>query len=420
MRTGSAGLWSASFWRRVGARVCLVAIFLLAPLALLAWWTGEEMGNTDRYVATVAPLADDSAVQTALSDRITDEITSAIALDRLTDEATRTLERNGAFGELSGLVVSVRTAIHDIIQDRVEQVISSPGFKRAWVETNREAHRQLVSVLTGADDPGVVVDADAVRVNIAPYIGAAKQLLLDEGFTFAKEIPTINATVTVVQSEDVPRAQSLFALLETLHRLLPILVILLSVAAILVATDRRHALLTLALTVGGSMLALGVVLNLTRSFYLGAIPTHVIPSDAAAAVYDVLIRFLSSSVRLILAVAVVSALAITLTAPNGQGAAARGGINRALQRLWAWVTSRELDPAAIEAFMSRYRALTHATVAIVAAVFYLSLRHPGPRWTAGVAAGVAILAGGLEIARRRAAKARYESNQDENVNGSRP
>jgi len=56
--------------RGVFAVLLIVIGCVLAPLAVVAVWTTEEVTNTDRYVQNVAPLARDPAVQNAVVDAV--------------------------------------------------------------------------------------------------------------------------------------------------------------------------------------------------------------------------------------------------------------------------------------------------------------------------------------------------------------
>jgi type VI protein secretion system component VasK len=58
-------------WRTIVAALLLVLACVLAPLGVVAVWARNQVTNTDRYVATVAPLASDPAIQQAITDRIT-------------------------------------------------------------------------------------------------------------------------------------------------------------------------------------------------------------------------------------------------------------------------------------------------------------------------------------------------------------
>ena len=60
---------------------------VLAPLSIVAIWARDIVSDTDRYVETVAPLAEDPAVQNVVIQRITTEIVNRIDVRAVTQEA---------------------------------------------------------------------------------------------------------------------------------------------------------------------------------------------------------------------------------------------------------------------------------------------------------------------------------------------
>ena len=64
--------------RRIAASVCLVLSVLLAPLAIVTTWTKQELLNTDRYVATVAPLADNRGLTDYLAGQVTEKLMTGL------------------------------------------------------------------------------------------------------------------------------------------------------------------------------------------------------------------------------------------------------------------------------------------------------------------------------------------------------
>src|SRR5437867_12904818 len=57
-------------WRWSLAILLIVLGSLLAPLAVTAVWVNSQVSDTDRYVATLAPLPRDPALQRAVTDRV--------------------------------------------------------------------------------------------------------------------------------------------------------------------------------------------------------------------------------------------------------------------------------------------------------------------------------------------------------------
>jgi len=61
-------------WRRILVALLVVVGCILAPLSMLGVWLKAEILDTDTYVSTMAPLADNAHVQNALADRITNTL----------------------------------------------------------------------------------------------------------------------------------------------------------------------------------------------------------------------------------------------------------------------------------------------------------------------------------------------------------
>ena len=76
-------------WRIFVAALLIIVAAILAPGSVVAAWARDEVGDTDRYVATVAPLASDPAVQQAAINRITTEIFSYLNVNDVSQSAVK-------------------------------------------------------------------------------------------------------------------------------------------------------------------------------------------------------------------------------------------------------------------------------------------------------------------------------------------
>jgi len=377
------------WWRSVVVTVLIVVAALLAPLSVVATWAHDQIGDTDRFEETVAPLASDPAVQAAITDRITEEITNAIDVERITREALTALAGQDfvpsrAGDVLPSLAVPLSSAIENFVRARVDKLVTSEAFEQAWVESTREAHEQMVAVLTGETSDSIDVSDGAVKINIATFVASVKQILIDDGFSFAKRIPEVNASFTIFKADNIGAGQKAFAWLDTLARVLPVVALLLLFIAVMVARDRRKALLMAGLAMAISMVLLGLALNIVRPIYLDAIPPEVLPGDAAATIYDQVVSFIRTSLRAVGIVFLAIALAAFWFAPTGAGAAVRTGAATGLAR----VRNRTgMDTGPVGRFLGTYRTFTRVTVVAIGTLVYLGIDHP-----TGVNAVVIIIA----------------------------
>jgi hypothetical protein len=325
-------------WRTVVATLLIVVACVLAPLSVVAIWTRNQVTNTDRYVATVSPLASDPAIQQAIADQITAQVFTYLDVQGLTTQAAEALAQRGNLpprlaDQLQAFAIPIANGVQSFTHQQVGKIVQSPAFADAWVQANRAAHAELVKALTGEDTGAVTVEGDTVSLNMAVFIQTVKAQLVASGFTLAERIPEVNASFVLFQSADITRARSAFNLLNTLGIWLPIVTLILLVLGVYVAKDHRRALVGAAIGVAVSMVVLALALAVFRSIYLDAVPASVLPHDAAAVLYDTIVRFLRLGLRTILVLALVLAAGAFLTGQSVTAMRTRQGLTRAIASL---------------------------------------------------------------------------------------
>jgi hypothetical protein len=325
-------------WRTIVATLLIVVGCVLAPLSVAAIWTRNQVTNTDRYVATVTPLASDPAIQQAVTDQITAQVFTYIDIQALTaqvaDALSARVEGRGlppqAAAALQGLAGPVANGVQGFVRTQVERIVQSQAFEDAWIQANRVAHDALVKALTGEGGGAVTVEGDTVSLNLAPFIQTVKQRLVAQGFTLAERIPQVDKSFVLFQSEDITRARNGFNLLNTLGVWLPVIAIVLLVLGVYVAKDHRRALVGAALGVAISMVVLALGLTVFRSIYLDAVPAAVLPHDAAAVLYDTIVRFLRLGLRTVLVLGLVVAAGAFLSGQSVTAVRTRQGLSNAI------------------------------------------------------------------------------------------
>ena len=137
-------------WRSWVAGLLIVLAAILAPLSVVAAWARDEVGNTDRYVATVTPLASDPDVQAAVTNRITNEIINVLNIPELLDQTVTALSTLGSAPDsrtsLTSLATPLANGVRSFISDKVAAFVASDAFQQAWIAANREAHKAMVAV----------------------------------------------------------------------------------------------------------------------------------------------------------------------------------------------------------------------------------------------------------------------------------
>jgi hypothetical protein len=400
-------------WRWLGAGVLLVLMALLAPLAVVATWVHDEISDTDRYVETVTPLAADPAVQDAVVTRVTNEIFARIEVEAVTQEAIDALAAQGlpprVANTLSFLTTPLANGIRSFVHDAVARLVASDEFQQAWVAANREAHTQLVAVLTGQEGGAIETTGNTVSLNLAAVIAAVKERLESAGFELAARIPEVNAQFTIMEAADLTRAQTAFRVLDALARALPIVVFLLLALAIAAAPARRTALVVGALTLAASMVLLGATLNGFRIVYLDAVPPEELPQDAAAAVYDTLVGFIRLNLRAVLALFLAIAAVAWVTGRYAPAVALRRMTTGAIDGVRHVSDRAGLRTGAFGTTLFGLRTAIRAFVVALVLLAYALAAHPTGAFTLGLLAVAATVLLVLELLARPPDKADDEA-----------
>jgi hypothetical protein len=360
-------------WRTPVSLVLIIIGCILAPVAVIGVWAGNEVSNTGRYVATVEPLIHDPAIQNVLADRITTQITSRLNITGTINQAAAQLNTRG-LPKISSLLTQfspqITSSVTGFIHSTVHSVVSSPAAATAWVQVNTVAHQAVVKVLSGQGNGAISTSNGQIVLNLGPFIAVAKQDLVAKGFSLASSIPPVSPTFALFQAKDLGKAQSLYRLVTTLKIVLPILALVLIAAGVYVARGRRRALVGAGLGLAASMLILGIGLAIARAIYLSSVPSSTLPSDAAGAAYDALVHFLRQGLRIVLLVGLVVAIAAFFTGPSHTAIQTRSGIKSGMEWIRNYGERRGVStgPVGQWTYLHR-RSLRIGAVALAALIF---------------------------------------------------
>lgn len=267
-------------------RLLLAVAAVVLPLALVAAWVGAVATDTDHYVATVGPLADDPVVQDAVAARL--ERATVGALDA----------PPGAEAGVSEVVGAV-----------VGEVVRSDAFAEAWREANRTAHVEVVALLEDGTSAGVVTRDGRVSIEVATLRDAIVDLLAQrglEGVGGLDRLPELRASFPVARVDDLERAREVYAVVDAASLWLPVAWLALVVLALVVARGSAVAWRWLGAGSLVSALVLLAALPLARSAVVDRAPSAS-DEPVVGAVWDVVVADLRTAA---VVVAVVSAVVL--------------------------------------------------------------------------------------------------------------
>jgi hypothetical protein len=386
-------------WRGPVASLLIVFGCVLAPISVLAVWTANQVSDTSRYVQNVAPLISEPAVQSALTDKITTEITSQIDVQGVAKQASAQLARHG-LTRLSALLStfsgSIASGVSGFIHSIVGKIVTSRAVATLWIDGNRIAHAQLVKALSGHAS-ALTVSNGKVVIGLGPFIDEAKHRLAARGLTLVDKLPPINPTFPLFDAKYLVKAQTLYRVLTTLKWALPLVALLALAAGVYVARRHRRALVGAGLGVAGSMVVLAIALAIVRSIYLNKVPSSVLPANAAAVVFDDVVRFIKEGLRTLLVLGLVVAFAGFFTGPSVTAVKTRGAFKAGFASIRGTGEAAGVSTGRFGTWMYRYRSALRVAAVVVAVLVLAFWGNPTGLVVALIAVVLAGVLGLIEL-----------------------
>jgi hypothetical protein len=331
--------------RRILTPILVALSILVFTITVPAAWGARTVLNTDRYVATVAPLADDPAVQASIATKLTDQVFSALNVQETLSDAL------GALGDRATVLAGPLTiAVKGFVRDQVEKVVASDAFKTFWVEANRFVHTQVLAILRG-DTETITTREGKVLLNLLPLVNLAlgsiqtvaselvgRDVALPQiseedipSASIAKleqalgvDLPDTYGQVVVYDSEDLAALQKALYLFERLLVLLLVLIPILVAASLLVSTRRRRTLIQLAAGAAVGLVLIRRIAIMSRDSVFERVDTQRFPS--VRVLTDDLMESLFRYTAILLAIVLLVLVIALITGPYPWAVTVRGWV----------------------------------------------------------------------------------------------
>jgi len=274
---------------------------------------------------------------------------------------------------LQGLAGPLESSLRGFVHDRVAAIVASPQVAELWDRSLRTASEQMNAVLSG-DSQAVVVSDGEVRLDLAPFIAAARQQLVDSGFTVAGRIPDVHPTIALTDATKLERAKGLYSLLDKAATWLPWVALALIALGVYIARHHRRALLGAGLGVALGMLVIAAALLVTRGLLVGAVPPRA--TVAAGVSFDLVVRFLRDGLRLVFAIGLVVALGAFLAGPSATAVGIRRGASKAIGWLRRGGAKAGLRTGPVGPWVHAHLTALRFGLVAVAVLVFVSLSSP--------------------------------------------
>ena len=197
----------AGWWRSLLSAVCIVVATILVPVSIVSAWARVQLVDEDAFVASLAPLVDDPAVQTMIIDESMEAITAQVDFQQITADVFDGVAALGlpprAADALQLLEAPAANGLQSLVTTTVTRVVESDAFSEVWATATRAAHRALVGAAT-SDGGGLVVRTDeGVGIQLGAVVERVKQNLVDRGLGVAELIPTVDRVVIIGEGDNL-------------------------------------------------------------------------------------------------------------------------------------------------------------------------------------------------------------------------
>lgn len=290
--------------RTTAAVLAAIAAFALVT-SVVGLWAARTTLNTDRWVATVAPLPQDPKVAAAVAEYASTQLFEVLDVEQ---RLRTVLPAQAAFvaGPLTG-------QIREQVRKIVGNVLQSDRFQVIWVDLNQRVHQRMMAVLDG-DSSVLQARSDRIDIDLLPLINQALREVSDELPTlFGKtitlpdlssgEIPanlreriqdqlgvTLPANFAQFTVYDAGRLWAAQQAVATAKRDLALFVgatIVLLLAAYLVSPGRRRTTVQLGMWLVVAAVAVTAILRAVRREVLAQIPDATYRDGADAAMTSI-------------------------------------------------------------------------------------------------------------------------------------
>ncbi len=284
--------------RTIAAGLCLALATVLLPFGLMSFWGQKTLTDTERFVATVQPLASDPQIIDTIADTVATALTKNVDLEAEVEKVLPPVAES--------LAGPIAAAIPMFVKQVTIKLLSTEQFRQIWTKATGTLQSAIIKVLSGETDGPVSAQNGQIVLDTGAVIDEVKKRLVDKGLTWLADRPTPPAAdreIVLLDSEQVAQAQTIYKLTVPIATWLIVLVALLFVGAIALAHRRAWmvAYVGVGTLIGAGVLrlALAVAPDFISNSFIGT------PFQAASVVFfNTLTSYLKAGTALALIIGI--------------------------------------------------------------------------------------------------------------------
>jgi len=281
----------------------LLGVFLLT-FANIAFWAWFTLLNTNGWVAAVGPLTKDENVSGLISQYVVSGLFEGADIEATAAEALPP--------KLQPLAGPLVVGLEQVADQAVNALIVSDGFNNVWVGVNRVGHTAVMKVLKGEgdrlyfQDGNLTIDFNDAYNYVEDRFGVSDLNLIPQ----AEE-----GRLVLFSSNQVAVLQEVVSYLNTIGWLLPLLTILVFVAAVWVSLWSRQTTMWVGIGMTIAMFISLIVFSGARSYALTSVQDPLL-RELGRAIVDVLTHGLMVQTIFLLIVGVLLIIGAWQAAPD--------------------------------------------------------------------------------------------------------
>lgn len=367
-----------SRWRAFFSALCIVVATILVPVAVVSAWARLELVDESAFVETLAPLADDPAVQQMIIDETVEAVEAKVDFDTLTADVFDGIAQLGlpprVEQALQLLQAPAAQGLSSLLNQTVTRVVESDAFADTWTAATRAAHRVLTSAATSDGGGIVVLNDQGLGIQLGAIVERVKQNLLDRGVGVAQLIPAVDKVIIIGTGETLVTIRTTYAIATVAGWWLPVISLALFALGILIARRRSTAVVGtgVGFVVGGGVLALAFAIGYP---VVGQTAAQLgLSTTALDVIYQSLIGSMQQTASIVILLGLVIAVIGWFAgrwAPAVRTRRAVGGVNASIR---GQLSRHGFRTGRFGAWLARYRAVVRTLIVVLAVLWLFALR----------------------------------------------
>lgn len=355
--------------RSVIAALLIFVGIVFAPVAVVGTWARTQFLDTDRFVNTFAPLAQEPEIQALITDQVVSGIEEKAEVSQLVGDAFDGLNQLGlppkALNAIQSFEETTVQGINSLIKNNVAKFVASEAFANAWEDSLRETHGRVITVLEAGPNDKVSIDEDRVlNIHLGPVITEVKNRLVEQGYGFAGKIPEIDRTIPIVTADSFVLVRSIYRIADTGSYWFPWLVFLILVGGVLAARNRIKALMWGGLGLTLSFLMLSGGLGVGKYFFVGQLSPELTPKSTAEILFNQVTELMYSSVLALAFLSLLVTVAAWLLGAYKPAVALRGFADDKFGKLRHFLDDNKMNTGGFGQFVDRFRSVIIGLIAL--------------------------------------------------------